>query len=100
MPFARKNDPLTSHEAAWSVRNLTQTQRVILGLLVQPKTDEELIASYRNLSWAGRAPMASESGIRSRRHELVEQGLVESVGLGKTVFGRSATVWAIKGEQE
>jgi len=96
MPFARKNDPSTSHEAAESVKNLTETQKAIVGLLKVAKTDEELVAAYRNLSWAGRAPMASESGVRSRRHELAVQGLVVEAGLSKTSFGRKAIVWKTK----
>lgn len=93
MPHARKTDPHTSHEAATSVKNLTLTQQAILGLLAYPLCDEELVEHYQLRFHCGLAPMASESGIRSRRHELAERGLVKAVGETKTASGRKALVW-------
>jgi hypothetical protein len=90
---ARKTDPTTSHEAAASVGNITNTQKVILHLLQKPMTDVELIESFyksvnRSLVWA------SESGIRSRRSELVQAGLVADSGTReKLPSGRNAIVW-------
>lgn len=77
MPKARKTDPVTSHDAAESVRNVTQTQEYVLKALTKPRTDSEMIAAYRNMK---RAPLASESGLRSRRAELVAAGLVVDTG--------------------
>lgn len=96
MPHARTTDPRTSHEAAKSVKNLTLTQQGILKLLATPMTDEELLLRYELRSRAGMVPMASESGIRSRRHELTERGLIHAVGESRTRFGRTAIVWGIK----
>jgi len=93
MPHARNTDPRTSHEAATSVKNLTLTQQAIVNLLASPMADEELVERYRLRTRAGLAPMASESGIRSRRHELAERGLVKAVGETKTASGRKALVW-------
>jgi len=75
------------------VNNVTQTQAVILKVLKRPRTDPQLIEAYRKLK---RAPLASESGIRTRRAELVEQGLVTDTGKRSTTpFGRQATVWGL-----
>jgi len=90
MPFARTNDRATSHEAAQSVRFVSDTQQCILDLLDYPMTDETLVELYR----ASDAPYASESGIRSRRSELVALGLVKSVGFAKSLSNRSMNVWA------
>jgi hypothetical protein len=92
MPKARKTDPQTSHDAADSVRNLTDTQLYILQVLSRPRTDVQLIEAYRKLK---RAPNASESGIRSRRSELVRAGKVVDSGVKMVLpSGRMATVWA------
>ena len=92
MPHARLTDPSTSHAAASSVQNITETQQAILQLLtLHPMTDQELVTWYQNQLIA---PRASESGIRSRRAELVEQGLVKDTGERKKLAsGRSAVVW-------
>ena len=90
MPFARTKDRATSHKAAQSVRNVSDTQQCILDLLTFPMTDETLVELYR----ASDAPYASESGIRSRRSELVALGLVKSVGFAKSLSNRSMNVWA------
>jgi hypothetical protein len=91
MPRARNTDPKTSHEAADSVKNLTQTQAFILQVLNRPRTDPQLVEAYRKLK---RAPLASESGIRSRRAELVDQGLVIHNGeFDVSPFGRRMMIW-------
>lgn len=93
MPFARRTDPTTSHEAAESVQNLTETQKFILKALVRPRTDVELVEAYRAFKLA---PRASESGIRSRRAELVQAGVVVDSGdRTKLPSGRMATVWRL-----
>ena len=80
MPHARTLDPSTSHQAAASVTNLTVTKRAILILLETAMTDFDLVKQYQNHANAGLVPMASESGIRSRRAELVADGFVEDSG--------------------
>lgn len=96
MPNARTTDPQTSHTAADSVDNVTQTQAFILRVLKKPRTDSQLIEAYRKLK---RAPLASESGIRSRRAELVTKGLVvDSGNRGLTPFNRKSIVWATNGQ--
>lgn len=91
MAKARKNDPRTSHAAAESVEDVTVTQEYVLRALRQPRNDIQLVDAYRQYK---RAPRASESGIRSRRAELVDAGLVVDSGKKvKTPSGRWSIVW-------
>jgi len=89
--FARFSDPDTSHEAAASVK-LRQSQEKVLALLKQgPATDEQL--GNRALL---RAVKISPSGLRTRRCELVDLGLVVDSGVRITTDnGRKAIVWAV-----
>lgn len=90
-PRARRTDPKTSHDAAESVRDVTTTQEFVLRALRRPRTDVELLEAYRNFK---RAPRASESGVRTRRAELVRLGLVRDSGRRIVLeSGRSAIVW-------
>lgn len=94
MPFARTTDPETSHEAASTVTNVELTKAAIYYLLRVPMTDSELVKAYSKAVEHGYAPEASESGIRSRRSELVGEGLAKATGeRRKTPSGRSSTVW-------
>jgi hypothetical protein len=93
MAKARRTDPATSHEAAESVKEVTKTQQFILKALRKPLTDVALVAVYRSYK---HAPLASESGIRSRRAELVAAGLVVDTGdRQKLASGRRAIVWSV-----
>lgn len=96
MPATRTTDPITSHEAEASVKNLTGTQQAILQLLTISMTDDELMERYQLKAVNGLAPMSSASGIRTRRHELVERGLVEEKGYAESKFGRRAIIWGAK----
>jgi len=93
--FARSTDPITSHEAADSVDEFkaTETQQAILKLLKRPMVDQDLVFEYQVTFLNGLAPRASESGIRSRRAELVDRKLVVPVGYKKLESGRRAIVW-------
>ena len=95
MAKARTTDPVTSHEAAESVKNVTPTQILILSLLEIPQTDEELVNNYNNLRKAHPdiVPRASASGIRSRRAELFPMERVVPVGYAMTEATRRAIVW-------
>lgn len=103
MPHARTTDPITSHEAAASVNNLTATKRFILWLFDKFAylTDEELYAHYCRYMAQGDAPMASISGVRSRRAELTDEGYLRDSGRkSKTASGRSAIIWTSVPEYE
>ena len=91
MPHARNSDPTTSHDAASSVRGVNLTQAAILEALTMPGTDVDIIERYRKLS---HAPRASDSGIRSRRSELVNSGIVRDSGKRAILeSGRKAIIW-------
>jgi hypothetical protein len=91
MPHARTTDPETSHEAAQSVTNITPLKQEILQRLMTPMTDQllyELLDRTSDL-------VVTESGVRSRRSELVQAGLVKDTGAReKLKTGRNAIVWA------
>jgi hypothetical protein len=96
MPRYRKTDPVTSRLAAESVteETITATQKAILYKLECPMTDYQLVQVLRVDIEMGEQPFVSESGIRSRRAELVEKGLVHDTGLRtKMPSGRYAIVW-------
>ena len=85
-------DPQTSHDAARSVTNLTEVKRKILEILERPQCDVDLLYNIRaNTDW-----LVSESGIRSRRSELVDVGLViDTKDRVKLPSGRYAIVWGL-----
>lgn len=91
---ARKTDPFTSHEAADRVKDITLVQHYVLKALRRPRNDSEMIEAYKAIKGA---PNHSESGLRSRRAELVKEGKVENTG--KVVVmpsGRRSIVWQAK----
>lgn len=97
MATARSTDPITSHEAAESItyETATRIQQNILDLFARYKTldDKTLLTYYRRFyGWA-----SAESSVRTRRHELVEAGLIKNSGLKmKQDNGRRAILWTIK----
>jgi hypothetical protein len=92
MPFARLTDPETSHEAAQSVTNITPLKAEILQRLATPMTDADLFELLRTSSRL----IVTESGVRSRRAELVHAGLVKDTGAReKLSTGRNAIVWGL-----
>jgi hypothetical protein len=99
MPHARTSDPVTSHEAAASVTDLSKTKQTILELFKRvgkPMTDNQLIVWYWWAVGNIEAPRASDSGIRSRRAELVRTGkLRDSNQRQKLPSGRNAIVWEL-----
>jgi hypothetical protein len=95
---ARRTDPATSHAAASSVENLRETQRAVLELVTHegPMTDEELARAYEiqmvHQEWRHQSP----SGLRTRRSELVQKGLLEDSGEKRVMWtGRKAIVWQL-----
>lgn len=94
---ARESDPETSHAAADSITpdKLRASQRAVLNVLRLrggKGTDEQIAESYTRGSW----PAQSPSGLRTRRKELVEAGLVEDSGERVTLpSGRDSIVWRV-----
>lgn len=99
MPSTRELGQSTSFQAARSIKteNITKTMSGILEILTKaPLHDEALEQTYNALSISQIYPFASPSGIRSRRAELVEMGLVVDSGERvKTRSGRSSIVWSV-----
>ncbi|MBA7551343.1 hypothetical protein ES705_43883 [subsurface metagenome] len=88
---ARRGDPETSWQAAESVAGIRESQARVYVLLHRfgPCSDERLIRFAES-----RGVMMSRSGIRTRRSELVDLGLVEDSDYKiKLKSGRKAIVW-------
>lgn len=97
---ARTTDPDTSHEAAQSVNGtLARNQGYVLQTFrenVFPMTDHALFESYAALERPGIVGRQSESGIRTRRKELVDRGVLEDSGVRvRLPSGRHAIRWQL-----
>lgn len=99
---ARSTDPDTSHAAAAGVGELTENQRAVMTIMqmgtVYDKTllDEELVELYAEWQKQLLLPRQSESGIRSRRAELANIGLLEQGDKRKMSTGSTGRTWKIK----
>jgi predicted ArsR family transcriptional regulator len=91
-PVALATDPWTSHAAAESVApQMRESQRQVLDTLKRfgPLSLHELVYMAQK-----NGVQQSDSGLRTRLHELVQQGLVEDSGeVTVTRSGRKAIVW-------
>jgi hypothetical protein len=93
---ARTTDPDTSHAAAASIPSdkIRASQAAVLEVMKEfgPMSDVVLVAYYQGTG----QPPQSESGIRTRRKELVTLGKIRDSGR-KTVLasGRMAIVWEV-----
>lgn len=109
MTLWRTTDPDTSRDAALSLDEgkMTQTMKDIFKILREqgPMIDELLISRYNDLQYGRQLReqetfYASESGIRTRRSQLVKLGMVEDTGKrSPTRSGKSAIVWSISTKQ-
>lgn len=94
---ARGTDPETSHEAAESITadGLRERQRCILQVFRDqgPLFDEALIRAYRAAVKQRGYPEQSESGIRTRRNELVSTFVRDSGRTVRLPSGRKSIVW-------
>ena len=93
-PRARRSDPETSLAAARSVvPGIRQARAEVLALFRElgPMTDEEARQSYGGNQ--------TDSGLRTRRVELVRMGLIEDSGRRwPSRTGRQMIVWAVTPE--
>ena len=95
---ARHTDPQTSHQAAASVTRITDTRQAILDAyrLRGPMPDFDLEEYYGQVWQMHRWPRQSPSGIRSRRAELTDLGLIIDSGRRTvTPSGRPCIVWTL-----
>lgn len=95
---ARRSDPWTSHAAAASVsgEGLRTSQADVLAVLADlgESTDWDLVPAYHRAAARGEVQRQSDSGIRTRRDELTEAGLVEYTGREvRLPSRRMAQVW-------
>lgn len=92
---ARSSDPATSHQAAARVTgNLRETQEHVLTVFRRhgAMTDVELVQRYEESD----LPPQSDSGIRTRRRELVDLGEVEDSGEKKSIPPHGpAIIWKL-----
>lgn len=93
---ARRGDPSTSHAAAETLTEdkLRANQEAVLRVLRDfgPMIDEQLIAAYQTNAYT--LPAQSESGIRTRRRELADAGLVIDTGEKRdNDAGNKSIVW-------
>lgn len=100
-PKARKTDPATSHQAANSIESDTirRSQADVVKAMrrVGPCQDPILIDE---IITSDRYHPQSESGIRTRRKELVTKGIIVDTGdRVLTDSGRKAIVWGLKTRQ-
>jgi len=91
---ARRTDPVTSHEAARSVKVTKGQQQVLLLLqrIGRAVTHEDLVSA------AAAHPEVitlTPSGIRTRCHELAVAGKVVQDGETRTRSGRRALLWRL-----
>lgn len=87
----RKSDPETSHEAAAKLGDLTEAQEEVLDLFRRhgPMMDEELVATA-----AREESKQTESGLRTRRSELVESGVLAWTGrFGQNSNENRSRIW-------
>jgi hypothetical protein len=100
-PRARRTDPWTSHEAAASItpKKLVASHLAILDCFDRfgPFHDKLLVVVYERNRKMYRWPPQEDSGIRSRRDELVKRGHLQDSGktvlIGEGKRKRHAIVW-------
>lgn len=98
---ARRTDPDTSHAAAASITpdKLTANQNAVMLVFWEyesPMTDVDLVARYEKLRKPMGLPVQSESGLRTRRKELVTRGQLHDTGVRcKLPSGRMAILWDV-----
>lgn len=79
MPSARATDPETSHAAAHAhtEHTVNEAQAAVLHVLAKygPLADVELVETYNDVRFEMNLPLQQDSGIRSRRADLVKMNL-------------------------
>lgn len=95
---ARATDPETSRIAALSVGALRLNQYAVWLCLLDfgPMCDERLVERYDSIRALRQWPKQSASGLRTRRKELVDGGLVKEWGEEFTASGRRTKRWGVR----
>lgn len=94
MRRARLTDPFTSWAAACDATGIDPKVRLIVKSALEaygPLTHEQLVEVVR------RVRPVSESGVRTRTKELVDEGVVEAVPdmVAKSRYGRASLLWRV-----
>lgn len=101
---ARSTDPGTSHAAARSIKGvLRPNQDAVVAAFkyaaergMASLCDEQLLVVYRQAQAAQYWPPQSDSGLRTRRKELADAGLVIDTGnTTRLPTGRRSILWAL-----
>jgi len=100
-PRARRSDPWTSHEAAESItpKQLRASHLAVLDCFDRfgPFHDKLLMVVYERNRKDFRWPPQEDSGLRTRRRELVDRGHLQDSGktvlIGEGKRKRHAIVW-------
>lgn len=94
----RSTDPETSRMAALSVGDLRPNQYAVWLCLLDfgPMCDERLVERYDSIRALRQWPKQSVSGLRTRRKELVDGGLVKEWGEEFTASGRRTKRWGVR----
>jgi hypothetical protein len=96
----RRTDPVSSYEAAESVQHKARESQEavleVLGTFSEGATDFSMVTRYFVQVIFKEIPRQSESGLRTRRKELVEQGRVYDTGEREMLpSGRKAIIWKV-----
>lgn len=92
---ARRSDPETSHEAAVSVQVVRQRSYVLAAARVLQEFDDNALQVRVREMYPDQK--FSDSGVRTRRSELVNLGFIEDSGTRITLpTHRRAIVWRMK----
>jgi hypothetical protein len=92
---ARSTDGPTSHKAASSVTRMTRKRQDVMATFRRfgSLTDEQLVQVYGTMD---DVTDQSESGLRTRRSELVRMELLQDTGTKRRIrSGRQAVVWGV-----
>lgn len=94
-PRARRDDPVTSHEAADTTDTAGSRLAVrrILEASSKPLADHEIEKVHRTLT---STPYTGQR-LRTARHELVQFGVIEAAGTTRTPTGRRTRTWRLVG---
>lgn len=101
---ARRNDPETSHEAAETVNVSRDRRAVLFALYMEDElSDDDIFTALEHPQTDDEnMPHGTAQSIRSRRAELMRDGLVELVTYddgtpvyGKTAYGRRCRVYRL-----
>ena len=101
---ARRGDPVTSHEAAASLKSeeIRRSQLAVLRLFERfgPMYDAQMLDRYQTVQQPWELPTQSASGLRTRRSELVAKNILEDSGVKVIPPGsrRRAIVWRVAGD--